>query len=247
MKYKVLFGMCLLALGCSDASSSKSGESLSKAEFHAMAKADGVGPGEVCIALYGVECDLCAEQGWYGDGICDSFCALPDDDCSGDVDAGPAYDPCEGLSCGDTCTLCDPNDPGCFETQEVKYCDEHGSCQSQGLPYCDDAIGPDAGTDAGPAPFDPCQGLSCGDQCSLCDPSVPDCVEPAVYLQCSSSGECTVPTECTLSYEPCAGKSCGDGCTLCDPADPDCVETAVDKACDASGHCSAAIPQCSQP
>lgn len=38
------------------------------------------------------------------------------------------YEPCGGKSCGDTCTICDPDDKDCVETAVVKACDSDGKC-----------------------------------------------------------------------------------------------------------------------
>ncbi len=45
------------------------------------------------------------------------------------------YNPCENKTCGDTCTICDPNDPNCVETGVVKYCDHEGRCRAT-TPTC---------------------------------------------------------------------------------------------------------------
>jgi hypothetical protein len=46
------------------------------------------------------------------------------------------FDPCEGLSCGDECTLCPPEDLDCVETAEVKACSPGGECLSE-VPMCE--------------------------------------------------------------------------------------------------------------
>lgn len=38
------------------------------------------------------------------------------------------YDPCFEKNCGQTCTLCDPQNDDCVETQVVKVCDNDGQC-----------------------------------------------------------------------------------------------------------------------
>ncbi len=69
---------------------------------------------------------------------------------------GPdTYDPCENKKCGDTCTVCPPNDPACTETAVLKSCDEFGSCTA-GAPQCN--------------PQDDCRTQRCapGRYCSYC-------------------------------------------------------------------------------
>lgn len=184
--------------------------------------------------------DLCDFYDWYGDGICDTFCAQPDPDCD------TSYDPCAGLACGESCTLCDPADPDCFETAVVKQCQSDGTCSAD-VAQCSD---PDPDPDPD---YDPCEGLACGDTCTLCDPADPDCYETAVVKLCQSDGTCAAEVpQCSdpdpdPDYDPCDGKTCGDSCTICDPADPNCVETAVLKVCQADGTCSATQPQCNAP
>lgn len=48
-----------------------------------------------------------------------------------------AYDPCEDKSCGDPCTVCDPDDASCVETAETKVCNQNQVCVSAQPPVCD--------------------------------------------------------------------------------------------------------------
>jgi hypothetical protein len=80
--------------------------------------------------------------------------------------------PCAGKSIGDACTICDPTDPDCMETMELKACDASGACVSQGASY------------------DPCSGKSVGDACTICDPSDPTCMETMELKACDASGKC---------------------------------------------------------
>lgn len=41
------------------------------------------------------------------------------------------YDPCADKSCGDSCTICAPDDADCVETMEVKVCNASGECTGQ--------------------------------------------------------------------------------------------------------------------
>ncbi|MFP4598865.1 MAG: hypothetical protein ACOC9J_05145 [Persicimonas sp.] len=53
-------------------------------------------------------------------------------------DAGNGdYEPCGDKACGETCTVCSPNDPTCTETDVVKYCQPDGSCSAT-EPSCGD-------------------------------------------------------------------------------------------------------------
>jgi len=48
------------------------------------------------------------------------------------------YAPCADKMCGDRCSVCDPGDPDCMETAEVKVCDGAGTCGSCGVDFCED-------------------------------------------------------------------------------------------------------------
>ena len=181
--------------------------------------------------------DWCQEFGWYDDGICDDFCLKPDPDCTSD-----SYDPCADLTCGDSCSLCDPTDDDCYETAVVKTCQPDGTCSAASA-VCDGD---------GDDEYEPCGGLTCGDSCSLCDPNDDDCFETTVLKYCQDDGTCSADApDCDgndggddETYEPCGGLTCGESCTICDPNDPDCFETAVLKYCQADGSCSADAPRC---
>jgi hypothetical protein len=49
---------------------------------------------------------------------------------------GGGYDSCAGKSCGDACTICAPDDPGCMETEIAKVCDSDGECKPQPTVQC---------------------------------------------------------------------------------------------------------------
>lgn len=137
------------------------------------------------------------------------------------------YDPCREKICGDTCTLCDPEDEDCRESGPNRACDESGQCvQANGL-VCGD-----------PA-FIPCEGKTCGESCTLCAPDDDDCAETGVLKVCDRIGECVADTGdvCEEIYDPCSGKSCGETCTICAPGDDDCFETGEIKACNPFGLC----------
>jgi hypothetical protein len=87
------------------------------------------------------------------------------------------YVPCAGKKCGDSCQACPPNQPGCYETQELKYCDTSGSCVGF-PPVCE-------------APYVPCAGKKCGDSCQVCPPNQPGCYETQELKYCNASGTCS--------------------------------------------------------
>jgi hypothetical protein len=78
-------GVTVGLAGCGDPDPED--EAISKDEA-AQSKADGF-TDELCAYLFAEPgCDLCAEMGWYGDGICDTFCETADPDCT---DIVPLY------------------------------------------------------------------------------------------------------------------------------------------------------------
>ena len=75
-----------------------------------------------CPDEEGIACDLDAK-------IC------PDGSAVGrtgpDCEFAPCpYEPCVDKACGDTCTLCAPDDADCAETAVVKTCSEEGVCEA---------------------------------------------------------------------------------------------------------------------
>lgn len=58
-----------------------------------------------------------------------SLCAALSIGCGG-------YDACGGKNCGDPCTVCDPDDEQCVETQEAKTCNKRGVCATAANQMC---------------------------------------------------------------------------------------------------------------
>jgi len=143
---------------------------------------------------------------------------------------GSCYEPCANRGCGDLCTLCDPNDKDCVETDNIKVCDPQGVCGGTNPGLCVDE-------------YDPCADKLCGASCTECAPDDPECAEDGVIKACDPDGKCVAETEELCgggeAYDPCEDKSCGDHCFLCPPEDPECTEDAVVKACDPDGICVA--------
>jgi hypothetical protein len=89
-----------------------------------------------------------------------SGCARESD--VGGGQGGGCYDPCEGKACGDSCTVCAPDDPDCFETAVVKACDANGAC----VPEQPDMCGLQC--DYGGMKYDPGESFLAGDGCNTC-------------------------------------------------------------------------------
>ena len=51
----------------------------------------------------------------------------------GNADADEGYDPCADKTCGDSCTVCAPDDADCVETMSVKQCSADGACTDQAV------------------------------------------------------------------------------------------------------------------
>lgn len=93
-----IVGAAILALSCAGCGADAdplSGNSKADAE---MGKADGT---DICLFFgYVAGCDLCAEEGWYGDGECDDWliedgiCVGPDPDCG---PVGPCRPECRAI------------------------------------------------------------------------------------------------------------------------------------------------------
>ena len=168
------------------------------------------------------------------------------------ADAGETPDGGEGADGGEAPDTVEPADAG-----EAPDPGEEPDPGAEG----DEGEAADAGEapDPGEAPedsgdetgYDPCDGVQCGDKCTLCAPEDPDCVETAVIKACDKDGNCVLdlPGICDGAgdgYDPCEGKQCGETCKLCAPDDTDCNETDVIKYCQADGSCKASAPACSQ-
>ncbi len=219
--------------------------------------------------------------------------------CAGSWPGCPGYDPCQNKLCGETCTICDPTDPNCVEAQVVRYCDSSGLCgdafprcdapvdcttdadcpQVEACAPC-----PEGGNSCptsvcidgqcvvswdGCGQYDPCAGKVCGEECTVCDPTDPDCVQPTVLMYCDQNGacgmnfpscdpgQCTSDADCPQMGAPCTpcpggGMSCPsvacvngacvgswDGCKGYDPC--------ANKACgDLCTLCDPADPDCAE-
>ncbi len=209
---------------------------------------------EEAAALGGVSpggIDLCAASAWYGDGECDSFCPLADDDCASCPDAasGAEYISTSPEDCAALDIDCDPgfvafsNDCGC-------------GCERDVAPGCEaqDARG-EGGCRASAGIFftgrvcEHVWGCECvGADCDQNYASIEDCEE--AHRECLTSCE---PVACELFCEH-GFEVDAAGCEVCSCAPaPTCTPVTCELFCehgfevDASGcevcRCAAA-PTC---
>ncbi len=94
---------------------------------------------------------------------------------------------------------------------------------------------------AEPAPYDPCAGKACGEQCHACPPDDPNCFETADLKACDPTGRCASAATFTCApSDSCAGKACGASCVWdppCRNATPPCMMPSAFGHCGADGAC----------
>ncbi len=162
------------------------------------------------------------------------FAALGFLACNGVLHAGGGSDASKGFLTGDPSCRNHFCSDACGAPADGTTCHAGGRCLAGEAPsHCREA-------------YDPCGGKSCGDSCTACDPTDPNCVEAAVEKFCDAAGQCNLafPVCEDDKWTPCGGKSCGDSCTVCDPTDATCSETAVVKTCDSAGNCGPGSGTC---
>jgi len=222
----------VMTLGCS-AESPQGG--LSKDEARALAAA-----GKADLP------DFCAEQGWYGDGVCDSFCAQPDPDCTPCEAAGGACVALYPGNCADG-TIGDANVYSCGGGLGVMCClpalpPEPTPCEAAGGACVADAPGACQGGTIGDATEYSCGG-GIGVMCCLPDP---ECTPPDPG-QCPI-GMCYCGTQVGVDENCCPIIACPQveapaACPATCAADADC---ATGEACQ-SGFCYAITPPAPTP
>ncbi len=72
-----------------------------------------------------------------------------------------------------------------------------------------------AGGEGGATPYDPCDGLACGDACDPCAPGE-DCLAVEIAMECNADGDCVVMGEAQCEEGLCAGVECPGGEGFCD-------------------------------
>lgn len=196
----------LLAVGCGtpvDGGSSTS-DSPSKDEIRAQGgKSDGI--------------DWCDELGWYGDGICDDFCAEPDPDCGDDDDIDcttafvvPACEAGEMLVDDITCEVAGD------ECTTSELCGVVSNCLFVGE-FCPQVVGTPAACPDDSIETDACTTTDCeiargtGDQCTdikFCEPV--DCRTAFVVPNCGAGEQLVDAMTCLAAGNDCrVGELCG--------------------------------------
>jgi hypothetical protein len=126
--------------------------------------------------------------------------------------SGGGYEPCAGKNCGETCTLCAPDDAGCVETNDLKVCSgPNGTCFAGAID-----CSPPAECDlAGPN--------TCGELEVCCDSGRCGPVS-------SGEGRCEAADPTTGVCKPCACASQPGGCPKCNAPDTRIATPAGDRA-----------------
>ena len=161
--------------------------------------------------VLGAPCEMCADgtvscpQTWCNMGICEGVYQS----------CGGGYDPCAGKACGDSCSICDPNDPSCAQIELLLLCDAYGQC-GPGVPECNSMGGQCTSAMDCPYSLAPCQ--VCPDGSTAC-PST-DCIMGTCVTEFQTCvdpnpqpGACMTDAECPQLDGPC--QICPDGTSAC--------------------------------
>lgn len=243
MKMKYLSGLLLLAVACSGGQTTGGDDTgdASKAQLKQKAAEAHAKPSASSSSG-----DVCASQGWYGDGECDMFCQDADaKDCTPNSDgvlcalfieekngycSRKADDPCIGqdpdCSAGE-----DPSKPPVVCPAIARLPD--GICKDDPADPCDVYQDPDCSSGAGSNPTEPadpsgpviCTAIAqVSDGVCKDDPS-----NPCDFYQdpdCRGSTEPSPPA-CLVAPEPSDGVCLEKTADPCRAVDPDCAEPVV--------------------
>jgi len=154
--------------------------------------------------------DWCERHGWYGDGICDEHCPMPDPDCD-------PLTPVDGDLCADTCRWAADGE-----------CDDGGP--GSGYDLCE--IGTDC-TDCGPRPAagscasvgEPCDGTTCCDGLTCDHDSTASTCQPPPGTRCEDTCHWAKDGECDDGGPGSDHDLCelGTDCTDCGPRATGCL------------------------
>ena len=110
-------------------------------------------------------------------------------------DEGDSFDSTDGCN---TCGCTETGDVVCTQMACADGCDYNGEHYEYGETFDSiDGCNTCSCSEDGVActemacVYDPCAGLSCGDECTICDPADPDCAETTVIKVCNESGICS--------------------------------------------------------
>ena len=253
-KIRAAAALCVAAIGCGGANDVREDETLTKEEAARQL-------GELAKSDRGIEqrpqVDVCAERGWYGDGVCDDFCAGDDPDC----------EPTETF-CGGIAGIACPDGQYC-RLDACGVADGGGVCVPQ-PEVCIEIFLPVCGCD-GQTYGNACKAAAAGatvDSDGEClSGNCPDPADPAVHYV---GGSDTDPTVCAKIRFSCEegqtlfSDECGCGCvdegsteTACggwlgETCEPDeycefgAIDTHTCDYADASGVCTARPEACIQ-
>ena len=234
MKTKILCGLVLFAAACSGTQGKGDVGGNSDTLALKKAAAEAAGPGKPVASD-----DVCVKQAWYGDGVCDTFCAQNDADCIPDGTGTVCADFIEGpdgtcsRSKDDPCAFQDsdcgglpPSPGGCGDGIVCATISEAGDgvCKRPASDPCrtqdPDCVPSDAPGDNDPGPGDG-NGSEPGTVCPAIIETANGKCERPFYDPCRSiDPDCAVA--CAAYVEQSDGECKRDPYDPCIAQDPDC-------------------------
>ena len=194
--------------------------------------------------------DWCEQLGWYGDGICDDFCAEPDPDCEEEIDCTVAFvvPHCEDGSVLVDELTCEAAGSQCT-TGEL--CGVVSHCLFVGE-FCPQVVGTPAECPADFDEVDTCQTSDCeiargsGDKCTdiaFCEPNF--CLTAIVLPQCEAGEALVSAVDCQVAGAECEARSLCGVDSHCLQVGEICPQVVGTPASCPSG--TVEVPTCSDP